>query len=444
MVSFERFEPLSHLEVQREPEQAEFRTHGRPPGVQPRPNRREHADRMKELTSSSAAELDRVRESIGVISRRLLVLRLETIDVNLRETLERFNATIVEELREALDDGMSYRLLVQFADDQSLARFIAESDHYAVETDTTTALPPGMRRDLFNALESISTVTVEERTGRRLRNEGYPDDDKFLLDVDLWNPGADSDYFDLLSLFRAFVEARDGRIIGDPLRIPSMVLAKLEVNANLLNDLLQLDLVALIDLPPIPLPEDAFDILHQPLQIPVGLPDVPADGPAACIVDSGVVAGHPLLRGVVISEEDFDSGEGTSVDQNGHGTQVGGLVVYGDIARRMQDGDWAPRVNLHSAKVLKNEENPIDPLNPNAVFADEERVEAQLKRAIQYFHREYGCRVFNLSIGHSGRIYEGGRQLPWAELLDELAKTLDLVTISKHWWMFNTSVNLCE
>ncbi len=96
MVSFERFEPLSHLEVQREPEQAEFRTHGRPLGVQPRANRREHADRMKELTSSSAAELDRVRESIGVISRRLLVLRLETIDVNLRETLERFNATIVQ------------------------------------------------------------------------------------------------------------------------------------------------------------------------------------------------------------------------------------------------------------------------------------------------------------------------------------------------------------
>ncbi len=341
----------------------------------------------------------------------------------------RLPCTIVEELREVLDDRISYRLLVQFGDDQSLARFIAESDHYAVETDTTTALPPGMRRDLFNALESISTVTVGERTGRRLSNEGYPDDDKFFLDVDLWNPGAESDYFDLLSMFRAFVEARDGRVIGDPLRIPSMILVKLEANASLLNDLLQLDLVALIDLPPIPIPEDAFDILRQPLQIPVGLPDVPADGPAACIVDSGVVAGHPLLRGVVVSEEDFDSGEGTSVDQNGHGTQVGGLVVYGDIARRIQDGDWAPQVNLHSAKVLKNEENPIDPLNPNAVFVDEERVEAQLKRAIQYFHREYGCRVFNLSIGHSGRIYEGGRQLPWAELLDELARTLDLVIV---------------
>ena len=88
-----------------------------------------------------------------------------------------------------------------------------------------------------------------------------------------------------------------------------------------------------------------------------------------------------------------------------------------------------PQVSLYSAKVLRNEQDPIDPSSPNAVFSDVERVEDQLKRAVEYFHREYGCRVFNLSVGHGDRIYEGGRQLPWAELLDDLARTLDIVIV---------------
>ena len=200
---------------------------------------------------------------------------------------------------------------------------------------------------------------------------------------------------------------------------PSLFLVKVEANQSLLDELLQLDVVSLVDLPPSPPPEDSFD-----LQSPV-----PANGPLACIVDSGVTAGHPLLRGIVVVAEDFDSGEATPIDVNGHGTQVGGLVVYGDIARRLPGNEWLPQVNLYSAKVMRNELNPLDPTSPDTEFPAEERVEEQLKRAIEYFHSEYGCRVFNLSIGHGDRLYAGGRQLPWAELLDELAKTLDIVIV---------------
>ena len=79
--------------------------------------------------------------------------------------------------------------------------------------------------------------------------------------------------------------------------------------------------------------------------------------------------------------------------------------------------------------MLRHKPNPSDPTNGDAVFHDEHRVEDQLKRAIEYFHSEYECRVFNLSIGHIDRLYSGGRQLPWAELLDEIARTLDIVIV---------------
>ena len=429
MVNFERFEPLPHIVFEREPQQALVRPTGHGGSrIQPRPNRRDHAERMKEQTAAAAAELARLRASFGVAPDRLLVLRVETLDGGQREILERFGVVVVEEVRERRDDTTVDRLLVQFPDNESLTTFTAEYDRYADETRDATALPYGLRRNFFDSLESISTVTAEERTGRRLQREGPPTDETFYLDVDLWNPGTDNGIQYLSGFLRDFVESRGGRIARDPLITPSMFLAKVEANQILLNDLVQLDVVSLVDLPPSPTPEDSFDLLSEFVP-PDPLQPAPSDGPLACVVDSGVVAGHPLLRGVVVAEEDFDSGETTPTDLNGHGTQVGGLVVYGDIARRMQENEWLPRVNLYSAKVLRNDPNSMDPTSPEATFPVEERVEEQLERAIRHFHREYGCRVFNLSIGHRDRLYEGGRQLQWAELLDDLARTLDIVIV---------------
>ncbi len=429
MVSFQRIEPLPHIVIQREPSQESIRPRRRGPSqIQPRSNRREHAERMKDQTAASAEELARLRGSFGIAPDRFLVLRLESLDGGQRETLERLNVTVVEEIMEMRDRTRVHRLLVQFPDNESLTTFTTEFDRYGDETTATTALPRAMRRDLFDALESVSTVTAEERTGRRLQGEGPPADASFFLDVDLWNPGTDEGQRELLNTFRAFVQSRGGRVTRDPLVTPSLFLVKVEANQSLLDELKQLDMVSLVDLPPLPPPEDAFELL-SPFQPPNPLTPVPLNGPLACVVDSGVTAGHPLLRGVVVAEEDFDSGEATPADLNGHGTQVGGLVVYGDIARRMQGNEWLPQVNLFSAKILRNDPNSFDPASADAVFPAEERVEDQLKRAIEHFHREYGCRVFNLSIGHAYRLFDGGRQLPWAELLDDLARTLDIVIV---------------
>ena len=185
MVNFERLEPLPHIVLQREPTQAEIRPrHPHGQSVNPRTDRREHAERLREQTTVSSAELARLRASFGVVPGRLLVLRLEILDADQRETLERLNITVVEELEEKRYDKTVYKLLVQFPDDQTLTTFTSERDRYGAEVGTTTALPAGMRRDLFDAVDSVSTVTVEERTGHRLRRDGRPTQEPFFLDVD--------------------------------------------------------------------------------------------------------------------------------------------------------------------------------------------------------------------------------------------------------------------
>lgn len=135
------------------------------------------------------------------------------------------------------------------------------------------------------------------------------------------------------------------------------------------------------------------------------------------------MAGHPLLDGLVLDEVDFASGDLTASDTVGHGTHVAGVVVYGDILDCLENNTWEPSVNILSGKVMKG--NQLG----EAVFADERRVELQISEAVRYFHEQYGCRVFNLSIGHPQRPFAGGRQHPWALALDGLARELDIVII---------------
>ena len=67
--------------------------------------------------------------------------------------------------------------------------------------------------------------------------------------------------------------------------------------------------------------------------------------------------------------------------------------------------------------------------NGNPVFSIDKRPEQTIKEAIEYFYKEYGCRVFNLSAGDSDHLYCGGRQFAWAEMLDQLSRDLDIVII---------------
>lgn len=59
----------------------------------------------------------------------------------------------------------------------------------------------------------------------------------------------------------------------------------------------------------------------------------PSSAPAVCLLDTGVNRGHPLLRDS-ITEDDCDAYERFRMgvdDRDGHGTQMAGLALYGDL-----------------------------------------------------------------------------------------------------------------
>lgn len=315
-----------------------------------------------------------------------------------------------------------YRLLVQFPDPTAIETFRRELEQYRSGTEDRGELTFIQRRQLFDALEDVSAVRPEHRLGERLRAEGTPSTDAYF-DVDLWHPGLDDLTYEAIRQFRALIETVGGVVTDGPTTVAqTLLLARVRVSPTGLEALLRYDRVAYVDFPA-RLVRPEFSAFSR-VDLPTDLPPVPEDGPLACVVDSGVVAGHPLLRGVVVEERDFDSGEGTPVDLVGHGTHTAGIVVYGDLQRQLVSGEWTPQVRLLSAKVLRRAEH-----GDWAEFSEERHTVTQLRDAITYFAQERGCRIFNLSIGHEGRRYSGGRQLPWALALDELARTLDIVIV---------------
>jgi subtilisin family serine protease len=317
-----------------------------------------------------------------------------------------------------------HRLLVQFDDRSTLERFRREVEAYRRKSGKQ-ALPVSERNQLFDALEDVRALGPDDRIGERLGSEGPPASPEFAIDVDLWHPGSPRLVGDVIRAFRDPVNRAGGRVTDGPTTVAeTLLLARAKGNAAMLEAILGYDRVARADLPPLPTetPLTIFTDGDAP-DAPEGLPA--PDGPIACVVDSGVVAGHPLLAGLVVDEHDFDSGEGTPVDHAGHGTYIAGIVAYGDVDRCLQERSWLPSVLILSAKVLRSSPGGI------AIFPEDsdKRVETQLREATTYFARERGCRVFNLSLGHRDRQYGNGRQLPWALTLDELANDLDVVLV---------------
>ena len=318
-----------------------------------------------------------------------------------------------------------FRLTVEFEDEAATNRFLDEWQAYSDGRDETLVLTARERGILFDALEDFEDVQIQDRVSQRIQellSKQASFTEPAYVDVDLWHPGNPQLRGEAIRQFRDVVNQLGGRVTDGPTSVAeTLLIARVHGDREVIEWIASYDRTALVDLPP----EPTFftSTTSSNFQAPQPLPQVPQNGPLACIIDSGVTAGHPLLDGIVLDEVDFQSGESIVSDTVGHGTHVTGIVVYGDVQKCFDNSRWEPEVNVLSGKVLKKSQNGT------AQFADEKRVETQIHDAISYFHREYGCRIFNLSIGHPQRLFSGGRQHPWALLLDELARDLDVVIV---------------
>ena len=414
-----------HLGLEREPsiEPERRRRSGRPPKP-PERDRSCHAGAIGIKFDATVSAITDTRQRLGIDPNRLLVVEFGSWDPACREVMEeRFDAFVVDERLVATSENTEItKILVQFPSLNTITLFKEQVARYGLEAAADSVLPRGVRHNFFDCLETVRTVSREERLGNRLRQEAFPDQGTFALDIDLWSPGTDDGNRSSLQELRALCQEHGGTV-SEYLETSNLILARVTANRGLADVLLDLDVVAQVNLPPV-LPAFSTESLQDVEPLPAHT-QPNGHEPIVTVVDSGVLPGHALLRGWIVEEHDFDTGEGTVVDQQGHGTQVAGLAMYGSIERCLRNGVWRPDTMVASAKVLVKDPNFPD----RAMFPENHRPEALVARAIRHFHETRNCRVFNLSVGNPGDVYSGGRQWPWAEVLDQLARELDIVIV---------------
>ena len=141
------------------------------------------------------------------------------------------------------------------------------------------------------------------------------------------------------------------------------------------------------------------------------------NAPAVCILDSGTTRRHRLIA-PALAEEDQQAwrndwhGEDTSSQWWGHGTQMSGVALYGDLTEVLA-GDHAIELfhRLESVKILPDHEENKPSLYGHITATAVGRVEVQAPER---------RRAYCLAVA-SGGDYWRGRPSSWSAKIDDLA-----------------------
>ncbi|MCY3766262.1 MAG: S8 family peptidase, partial [Gemmatimonadetes bacterium] len=291
-------------------------------------------------------------------------------------------------------------LILAFATETQLEEFSAKLASLAVGEKVTY-------KNLLYALTDFDRWTPEDRTGWALGRFGFPDVDTFVIDAELWPLYRRQDANRLGDAFADWIEANSGEVL-DSVRQAYLTIYRIRCCRALAEDLLNHRDVRNLDLPPRIGLEPT--LLLTDVQRLEDVPNPPSNAPGVVVLDSGLVAGHPVLAPAVGDVQSFLKGT-SAADDHGHGTKVSGIALYDDIAECLRNRRFVPQLRIFSGRVL-DENNR----------GDTDLIHNQIERAVVYFVENYDCRVFNLSYADCNKPYQGRHVSGLAVTLDALCR----------------------
>ena len=137
------------------------------------------------------------------------------------------------------------------------------------------------------------------------------------------------------------------------------------------------------------------------------------DAPSVCLLDTGINREHPLLERSTVVENCDTAVGGDSADIRGHGTQMAGLALLGDLTEALSSREEIHLTHhLESIKILPDPPHENEPKNWGNITK-----ESVYRSRTNSPNR---TKVFNLSIGAlEGR--NGGKPSAWSTALDQIA-----------------------
>jgi hypothetical protein len=142
------------------------------------------------------------------------------------------------------------------------------------------------------------------------------------------------------------------------------------------------------------------------------------DATAVCVLDTGLMSGHPLLRASVDRSLSALNGVRPG-DDDGHGTQMAGLALFADLDRELMGSGLVPlRHRIESVKIIRHgTDTDNDPEMYGTITADATAaVEAEQPRR----------RVFSMAVTVDDRAGSDGKPTSYSASLDALALGTDI------------------
>ena len=309
-------------------------------------------------------------------------------------------------------ESSEQKAIVVFSSKQELTNFQEKLKVYS-------NVGEGYDYGYLDVIEDIVPLEPLDRVGRRLELEPLEANELAALDLELWHTG------DLLEM-KTYLEHLDevlktitedssmrvsDRYIGEYICI-----ARIKVTKEFLEDILLRDeYVKEIDRRPQPAFESSSEY-NPPLS---DFPEIAPPSDNICgilVIDSGVHGGHPAIIPALAEAAEFSDTNfvlSSPNDENGHGTGVSGVAIYGDIKQCITNRLFQPTAWLFSARVT----DANNQYNPDSLL------ENQLENAINYFINAYpNCKVVNISLGDSRLVFrDGQKQFRLAAKIDEIA-----------------------
>ena len=176
-------------------------------------------------------------------------------------------------------------LVLAFATEQQLENFEARLNDLADGEPVTYA-------GFIYAMQDFDQWTPDDRMGWALRRDGFPDDEQFIVDVELWPLPQNEATERQQHAFEEWLRTSGGDIV-DSVKRPYLTIYRIRCSRALANDLLRYRDIRTVDL----LPRIGLE-MHIPFTGIQQLDETsipPSDAPGVVTLDSGLVAGHPLL-----------------------------------------------------------------------------------------------------------------------------------------------------
>lgn len=208
----------------------------------------------------------------------------------------------------------------------------------------------------FDAIDGFRALEPDDRISSRLA--ALLDTDPAQaheFDVELWLHSDSGVREDWLDEVRERTLALEGRwvdeYIGDR---AAVVLARVQGSRAVALGIAELDQVSLLDAVAAPAlePDEIADV-QDAEALPDEIPSPVDDAPVVGLIDTGIRAGHPLLRPAVVDAVALDpTFGGQGEDAHGHGTAVAGRVLFGDLLAAVRSGEVQAPFWLASVRVL--------------------------------------------------------------------------------------------